>query len=242
MVRTYALAPKTVQRMMARIFWRFQIITTVSFLLFGLYLAFLSGPVRWERAIPLLVIVAVVYFFIIFFHYRTQLRYLYGLRFEIDGSSIVGRQTGREPVRISRADIAAVRLRKDGLQVETVDGVAMRIPYGLARDGDADFRETLGAWIGVIPLEACPPAPVGRLLLAGILGAALILLFANSLAVILPLLLATVVYGLYTERRLANASDSGQTVVRTYNMAFSFLIFVIAMKSCMIAMTLALAR
>src|SRR5574338_1164844 len=124
MLRIYALAPETLRRMMRRTFWRFQALVTASFLVFGLYLAFLAGPVRWQVAGPILILIALAYFFVIFFYYRVQLRVLYSARYEIDGSSISYRQAGQNVLRIMRTDIASVRVRKDGLWIETNDNSA----------------------------------------------------------------------------------------------------------------------
>ncbi len=243
MLRVYALAPETLRRIMRRTFWRFQALVTFSFLMFGLYLAFLGGPIRWEAAGPILVVIALAYFFAIFFFYRTQLRALYSARYEIDGSSIAYRQAGQDPLRIMRADIASVHVRKDGLWVETTDqSASLLIPRGLARDGDEDFRETLGAWVGVVPIEARPRAPLGPQFAIAIGGSLLVLLFANSLVIILPLLVAAVVMGFGLEQRLALEGERGAGHARMYSLAFNFLIFVILMKSCLIASALVLGR
>jgi hypothetical protein len=243
MFRAYALAPETVQRFMRRLYWRFQAMVTLTFAIFGIYLAFLGGPVNWRAAGPIVAVIALAYFFIIFFNYRSQLRLLYSLRYEIDGSSITYRQVGQDPRRISRADITRVEERKDGLLVEMVDeGGALRIPYGLARGGDVDFRTTLGAWLGVVPVTARKRPSMRRLFLLGGGSALLVLLFANSLLVILPLLILVFLFGLYTERRVSLHPDAGPGAARMYNMAFSFVIFVILMKSCLLALTMALVR
>jgi hypothetical protein len=147
MLRSYALAPETIRRYIRRMFWRFQIITALSFLAFGLYLAFLARPVDWRAAAPLVGLIALVYFAIIFYYIRQQLRLLYSERFELDDGNITYRQGKKPPLHISRDDIVRVHERKDGIDIETSDPhTRLFIPYGLARDGDSDFRTTLQTW------------------------------------------------------------------------------------------------
>lgn len=243
MFRTYALAPETVQRMLRRTFWRFQLLVTASFLVFGLYLAFFAGPVRWELAGPMVFLIALAYFFIIFFNYRSQLRLLYSIRYELDGSSIIYRQVNQDPLRIMRADILAVEPRRDGLLIHTVDSeVKLLVSFGLARTGDSDVRGTLDAWVGIGPEEKRPSAPMRRLMTFGVGSSLLILLFANSLLSTIVLGILVVVLGVVTERRLIHVQEAPPGVVQMYNMAFSFLVFVLVMKSCFISMAMAIAR
>lgn len=241
MLRVYALAPETLRGLMRGTFWRFQALVTASFLAFGLYLAFLSGPVRWQAAGPIVALIALAYFFVIFFFYRTQLRALYGARYEIDGSSIAYRQLGHDVLRIMRADITGVRARKDGLWIETSDPtVSLLVPYGLARDGDADFRDTLGAWTGIAPLEARPRGMLGAQAALAVGAALLVVLFANSLTVILPLLAVVLVLGFRLEPRLSPMGERAVGQARMYTLAVNFLIFVILMKACLIGASLTL--
>lgn len=237
MLRIYALAPETVRRIMRRTFWRFLTLATLSILAFGLYLAFFAGPVRWGVAGPIFGVIALAYFFVIFFQYRSQLRLLYSVRCEIDGSGISYKQAGQPPLRILRSEISSVRVRQDGLWVETTENSpGLLIPLGLAREGDQDFRETLGAWVGVVPIEARPPAPLGPQLAIALGGSMLVLLFANSLAVILPLLVLVMIVGVGLERRIQASGERGPGLALVYSYGFSFLLFIMIMKSCMIAM------
>ena len=243
MLHTYALAPDTLRRMLRRVFWRFQIITTISFLAFGLYLAWFGQPVNWQLAGPAVGLIALAYFFILFLNYRQQLRILYSVRYEIDNSSITYRQHGQEPLRVMRADITAVQERNDGLWIETVSGSSnLLVPCGLARDGDDLVRRTLSSWTGLDPAQGYPRSPVATVVLIGLGGAILVLLFANNLWLILLFGLAILAYGLYTERRLVRTSDAAPGTVRMYNLAFSFLIFVIIMKSCILSAVAIMAR
>jgi len=240
MVRVFALAPETLRRMLRRTLLRFQALVTVSFLAFGLYLASTPGPVRWQIAGPIVAVIALAYFLVIFFNFRQQLRLLYSVRYEVDNSSIVYRQAHQEPLRIMRADISGVIERGDGLWVETVDGAGLLVPYGLSGSGDEEMRGALEGWIGIRQLNRQRHIPVGRLLLIGLGGSLLVLIFANRLEVIVPLGVLALLYGLYTERRVNLQQDSTPGHVRMYNMAFSFLIFVIVMKSCLITLSLLL--
>jgi hypothetical protein len=238
MLRIYALAPETVRRIMRGTYWRFMALATASMLVFGLYLGFLAGPVRWSVAGPIFGLVALAYFFVIFFQYRAQLRLLYSVRYEIDGAGVAYRELGKDAQRILRAEIASVRELKNGLLVEQAEeGPKLLIPRGLAREGDADFRETLGAWTGIIPKEARPKPPLGPQLAIALGGSLLVLLFANSLIVILPLLVAVLITGFGLERRIESSGDHGPGLARMYSFAFSFLIFVMMMKTCLIAVT-----
>ena len=96
--------------------------------------------------------------------------------------------------------------------------------------------------MGVVPIEARPRAPLGPQFAIAIGGSLLVLLFANSLVIILPLLVAAVVMGFGLEQRLALEGERGAGHARMYSLAFNFLIFVILMKSCLIASALVLGR
>ena len=242
MLRTYALAPQVLNRMLRWTFWRFQIITTVSFLVFGVYLTTFNRPIQWSVALPITALIALAYFLVIFFNYRQQMRMLYSMRIELDNSSISYRQLGQDPVRVMRADVVAACEQKNGLLVETVDPrVALFIPNGLANDGDQDVRATLDAWVG-IEKRVKGELTEGWLLLVGLGGSIIILLFANTLWVIIPLGVVLIGYGMFTERRLAHQPGSSPAQMRSYNMAFSFLLFLILMKSCMIGLLTFFAR
>lgn len=239
MLRSYALSPETLRRFLLRSFWRFQLITTLSFLGFGIYLAFFASPVDWRAAGPIVVIIALAYFFIIFFNIRQQLRLLYATRYELNGSSLTFRQALQKPMHIMRADILSVEECQEGLRVSTADPRAnLLIPHGLVRNGDADFDETLEAWVGIKRSLSQRRAQTWLLLLA-VLASLLVVLFANTLWFIIPLGILTVAFSLYAERRMRLAPGATPGIARTYSLAFSFVIFVIVMKSCVIALALA---
>jgi hypothetical protein len=238
MLRTYALAPDTIRRFLRRMFWRVQIIALLSFLGFGGYLAFLASPIHWEVAGPMVAIIALAYFFIIFFNLRQQLRAYYAVRYEIDDSSVVCRQAKQIPNHISRANIVRVDEQPEGIFIVTTSPKTnLLVPFGLAREGDTDFYNTLQAWVEIRPL------PRKRRLepwlwLFGLGGSLLVLLFANSLWVILPLGLVMLVSGITTGRRLKRANSQPIETMRTYNMSFSLLMIIITMKTCLLGILL----
>ncbi|RPJ47367.1 MAG: hypothetical protein EHM21_08205 [Chloroflexi bacterium] len=157
MVRSYALAPETVRRILRRTFWRFQLIAALSFIGFGLYLGFLARPVNWDLAAPMITLITIAYFAIIFYQFRRQLRLLYNERYELDDSSITYRQGKQRPLHIPRSDITGVLERGDGLTIQTARSrKALFIPNGLAREGDTDFRATLGTWVTIQPAPHPP--------------------------------------------------------------------------------------
>lgn len=238
MVRVFALAPETLRRILRRTLLRFQALVTVSFLAFALYLTFLSTPVRWQLAGPIVGIVALAYFLVIFFNYRQQLRLLYSIRYEMDHSAIIYRQANQAPLRLMRADVTGAVERKDGLWIETVDGAGLLILNGLARNGDQEMRSVVENWVEIRRAVPQQGAPFGRMVLIGLAGMLVVLLFANRLEIILPLGVLALVTGLYTERRLTRIQDAVPGRMRMYNMAFSFLIFVLIMKSCLIGMAM----
>lgn len=238
MLRSYALSPETLRRFLLRSFWRFQLITTLSFLGFGVYLAFFAKPIDWRAAGPIVGIIALAYFFIIFLNIRQQLRLLYATRYELNGSSLTYRQASQRPLHIMRADITSVEACQEGLRVNTMDPHSnLLVPRGLARNGDADFNETLEAWVGIKqpPLQRQSQA---WLVLVVSLASLLVVLFANTLWFIIPLGILTVAFSLYAERRMRLAPDATPGSARTYSLAFSFVIFVILIKFCVIAMAL----
>jgi hypothetical protein len=240
MLRTYALAPETLRRMLRRTLWRFQWIATLSFFVFGLYLSSFGQPVQWQVALPIFLIIAVAYFLAIFFNYRQQLRLLYSVRVELDSSSITYREIYQEPLRIMRFEINAVKERKNGLLVETSDPrISMMVPFGLSHEGDKDVYATLRQWAEIIPMITRRRRIENWLYLFGFITTLFILLFANTLWVILPLGLFLFLYGVYAERRLGRKYDAAPGVLRMYNMAFSFLLFVVLMKSCLIGAIMA---
>jgi hypothetical protein len=238
MLRSYALAPETVRRLLQSSFWRFQIIAAASFLAFGLYLVSLARPVDWGVAGPMVGIVALAYFFIIFFNFRQQLRTFYSLRYEIDDSSITFRQIRQQPLHISRANIVSVEKRKNGLLIKTTDpGPGLFVPSGLAREGDNDFLTTLQTWVSVTAPDAQPN--VRRWVwLFSLGGSFLVLLFANNLWIVLALGVFLFAFGIYTERRLNRYPSILPETTNMYNMAFSLLILVILMKSCLLGFSL----
>lgn len=243
MVQTYALSPKVLRKALQRTFWRFQWIATLSFFVFGVYLASFDQPVNWNTALPLVLVIALAYFLIIFYSYRSQMRLLYSVRVELDNSSVLYRQLGEEPVRIMRADITAVRERKDGFLIETVDpGETLLLPRGLSNDGDQVLRAVLDAWVGVDSSAMVQTKQERGLFFAGLGLGLLVLLFANSLWSILPLGIALTGYGVYVERRLTRQKDTPPGLVRSYNTGFSFLLFMILMKSCFISFLMLTVR
>ncbi len=242
MLRTYALAPDTIRRFLKRTFWRFQLIALLSFLGFSGYLALMSGPIQWDVAGPIVVIIALAYFFIIFFNIRQQLRSLYAIRYEIDDSSVIYRQQKQMPIQISRANILQVHERTDGIWIETTTpNTDLFVPFGLAREGDTDFYNTLQAWVKIQPLSRKRRFSAW-LWLFGLGGSLLVILFANNLWVIIPLGLFFLAFGAYAEQRLKRASNVPFTTIRMYNMAFSFLIVVITMKACLLGILLLAPR
>jgi hypothetical protein len=234
MLRTYALAPNTIRRLLGRTFWRFQMIALASILGFSGYLALQEGPIQWGVAGPILGLIAMTYFFIMFFNMRQQLRTLYSARFEIDDSSVVYRQLKQLPQHISRANIVQVSERPDGIWIENTNPKSnLFIPYGLARDGDSDIFSTLQLWVKVEPLERRRRIG-GWLVVFGAVGALLVLLFANNLWLILSLGLFILAFGTYAEYRLRKNNSVPFTTIRMYNMAFSFLVIIIFLKACLI--------
>jgi hypothetical protein len=243
MFRTYALAPITVRRLLSWIFWRFQLLVTASFVGFAAYLGLFAKTVVWEAAITISTIIALAYFFVIFFHYRQQIRLLYSIRYEIDGSKIVYRQVGKEPLPVSRADIVKVHTRPNGLWIETATpGGGLFVPFGLSRDGDTDLRETLSAWTGTEIIDELRQGQGARLWILVLVGSLLVLLFANSLFLVIPAGALVLFLALYNERRFLRKPGINPGVVRMYNIAFSFFLFVILMKACLIGVTMAMGK
>lgn len=243
LLRVYALAPETLRRLLRQMILRLLGYTTLSFFLFGVYLALFGGPVRWELALPVTVIIGLAYFLILFSAYRQQLRWLYSVRYEIGASSITLRQRNHAPLTVMRANISGVEGRADGLHIHVL-GVepGMFIPYGLAKDGDEAVRATLGMWTGDRPRPF--PGRKGRAqaVWLGLGGSLLVLLFANQLELIIPLGVVALGFGIYTERRMNAKPENDPGKVRTYSAAFTFLIFIIAMKACLISLSMMLSR
>jgi len=237
LLRTYALSPEALRGYLRRTFWRFQIIVTLSFLLFGLYLALFARPIRWVIVIPMLVVIALAYFFIIFLNYRHQMRVLYSVRIELDGSGVIYNQFGQEPLRISRADITQARERNDGLFIETVDPrLKMLIPNGLARDGDQAVRQDVAAWVKIKPNEASAREGLFWARMGAYGAAFMILLFVNQFWLAALLGLALFAYGSYTQARLNRVHFDSPGTVRFYSSALTFIIFIILMKSCLLGL------
>lgn len=241
MLRTYALSPAALRRILMRTFWRFQVIVTLSFLAFGLFLASSGQPVNWLVAGPVVVIIALAYFLIIFLNYRQQMRLLYSVRVELDGSSIIYRQAGQPPHRVMRGAILEVREVKEGLLIETDDPrLDLFVPFGLSRDGDSDVRRELAAWSGLEPLRRNTVSGGWWLVTSGVIAALAILLFANSLWMVALLGVGLFAYGTYLENRLQRNITVSPGMVRMVTMAFTFLIFVVVMKSCFLTVSLVL--
>jgi hypothetical protein len=242
MLRSYALAPETIRRLLRRAFWRFQIIAALSFLGFGLYLAFQAHPVDWGTAGPMVALIALVYFVIIFYNFRQQLRLFYSERYELDDSSITYRQGKHTPVRISRADITQAQQSRDGIIIATANPrTQLFIPLGLAREGDVDFRNTLQAWVEMQPFPSQPRT--GQWIWIGTAAITfLILVFANNFGLVLGLGIFLILFGILIDRKPDFLSGiifttSETNLRRTYNLAISFLIFVVLMKSCLLGFT-----
>lgn len=229
--------------MLRRMLLRLLGFTTLSLLMFCAYLVLFGGPVRWEVAGPAFGLIALAYFLILFLSYRQNLRWLYSVRYELDYSSITFRQRNREPLRVARADIIDVEVDRDGLQIRTVSGSPdLFVPRGLARSGDEDVRQTLLKWTGS-RVPPVPPQPRrAKALMMGVGGSLLVLLFANQLGLIIPLGLATLAYGIFLEQRMNAAAESDPGTVRTFSAAFTFLIFVIVMKACLVSMSMMLSK
>lgn len=243
MLRTYALSPAALRRILMRSFWRFQIIVTLSFLAFGLFLASGGQPINWLAAGPVVVIIALAYFFIIFFNYRQQMRLLYSVRIELDSSSIIYRQAGMAPHQVMRGAILSVHEMKDGLLIETDDArLDLFVPFGLSRDGDSEVRRALAAWSQFEPMRRTYPSGAWWLVIGGVMAALAILLFANRLWLVAMLGVILFAYGTYLENRLQRSINVAPGMVRMVTMAFTFLIFVVVMKSCLLTVTLVLGR
>lgn len=243
MLRTYALSPAALRRILMRTFWRFQIIVTLSFLAFGLFLASGGQPINWLAAGPVVFVIALAYFFIIFFNYRQQMRLLYSVRVELDSSSIIYRQAGMPPHRVMRGAILGVHEMKEGLLIETDDArLDLFVPFGLSRDGDSDVRRALAAWSQFEPLRRTYPSGSLWLVGGGVIAALAILLFANRLWLVAVLGVILFGYGTYLENRLQRSINVAPGMVRMVTMAFTFLIFVVVMKSCFLTVTLVMGR
>jgi hypothetical protein len=256
MLRSYALAPETIRRLLRRSFWRFQVIAAISFVGFGLYLALRPGPVDWNSAGPMVALIAVVYFAIIFYQFRLQLRTLYNERYELDDSSITYRQGKQRPMHISRADIARALERSDGISIEISGSHAsLLIPRGLAREGDADFRATLGTWVTVQPVAGIDQPPWHRRFEVWAWGAvvvvALLVMFLfENLWLVAGLGVLVIAFAFVTDRqpgwsrrsaltqRLTDLVSENPNRIRVMNMAVGFLVFVILVKFCLISFTL----
>jgi hypothetical protein len=243
MLHTFSLSPETLRKYLLRTIWRFQLVVTLSFLLFGLYLAWLAGPLHMQAAVAITIIIALAYFFIIFFNYRQQIRLLYSVRVELDGSGIIYRQHNQEPLRISRADIIDVAEHPDGLLIQTTDSrIFMLIPFGLARDGDEVVRRMLQKWGQAVP-PSQPKRRSGRWQrFLGYFFALLIILFANNLMILIPFGVLLFVFVVHSERRLRQDYTALPGSNRMSGMAFSFLFFVLAMKSCIMFSSLLITR
>ena len=243
MLRTYALSPAALRRILMRTFWRFQIIVTLSFLAFGLFLASGGQPINWLAAGPVVFVIALAYFFIIFYNYRQQMRLLYSVRIELDNSSIIYRQAGMAPHRVMRGAILGVHEMKEGLLIETDDArLNLFVPFGLSRDGDTDVRRALAAWSQFEPLRRTYPTGGWWWVGGGVAAAIAILLFANRLWLVAGLGVILFAYGSYLENRLQRSINASPGMVRMVTMAFTFLIFVVVMKSCFLTVTLVMGQ
>ena len=232
---TYGLARQTIRRQMRRTFWRFQIFVTVSFLAFGIYLA-LNAPVNWWVAGPITFIIALAYFLLIYFHDRQQRRILYSLRIEVTPSFITRRQVFEDPFTINRANVTLIEERVDGLHIRTTDPrLRMFIPNGLAGVGDQEIRAILRKWGQFKPLPRAHNGPRRLLFWFSVIGSFLILLFVNNLWLMIALGIFLFAFGTYAEYRLSHREHVDVMVTRSYSLAYSFLIFVIVMKSCFLA-------
>lgn len=242
-MRTYALSPETLRGLLRQTIWRFQGIVTLSFLLLGLYLALFARPVYLPTALPIILIVALVYFLVIFFQYRQQLRLLYSIRVELDGSGIIYREARQEQKRISRADITRVRELKDGFWIQSVDpDLSLFIPFGLARDGDEQVRKDITSWTIIEPPVRQGSMKQRTISWIAWLAILLILLLANSLWVLIPAGVVLLVAGFMFAKRAQYLQEIEPGDHRTSTLVYSFLIFMVVMKSCLLGMTIAFAR
>jgi hypothetical protein len=243
MLRTYALSPSALRRYLMRTCWRFQGIVTLSFLTFGLFMASAGQPINWLVAGPVVLVIALAYFLIIFLNYRQQMRLLYSVRVELDGSSIIYRQAGNPPHRVMRGAILGVRETRNGLLIETDDPrLDLFVPFGLSRDGDSEVRRALAAWSQFEPMRKNHIPGAWWMVIGGVIAALAILLFANSLWMVALLGVALFAYGTYLENRLQRSIRVVPGMVRMVTMAFTFLIFVVVMKSCFLTVTLVLGQ
>jgi hypothetical protein len=234
-MRSYALAPETIRGYLRRTLLRFHIVVVLCFLAFGVFLVSRPDTIQWTLVLTIVAVTAVAYFTVIFDFYRRQLRAMVSIRIEITNSSIVFRQKDREPIVIHRADVIEVQARKDGLLVLTsYKNIWLLIPYGLSGEGDADVLRELSTWIGLEILPALRNSLISRVFWLCVLSGLLIVIFANSLvtAVIMGALL--LLFGIYFEQWM-KSYEVELRVIRTYNMGFAFLVFVIVMKSCLLA-------
>ena len=117
----------------------------------------------------------------------------------------------------------------------------MLVPTGLARDGDEVVRRAISAWAAIEPLDQTN-RPKSWLTFLGLVGGLGILLFANSLWVILPLGMVLLLYSIYFERRLLQNDNILPGVTRMYTTTFSFLIILVVLKSCFLGMVWFMGR
>ena len=231
---TFPLAPETIRMMLLRSRLRAQLIVTITFLVFAVSVTSSGQPVNGWVVGGVIAVLFLADFATIFFSYRSQLRALYSVRIEINSRQVVFRQFNHEPVVINRADVEDLTETRDGLLITTPYArLKMLIPRGLAKNGDFEVRRILSEW-----------APIDRRQIAGrrtswlmfwfsVLAGLFILMFANSLLIAVPLGVFLFFFGTYAERRLNSTYDVDPRIIRSYSIAFSFLIVVVMMKSCL---------
>jgi len=218
-----------------RLFWRFQIVATVGFLLFGLYLALFARPIRWAIVIPILAVIGLAYFSIIFVHYRHQMRVLYSVRVELDGSGVIFNRYDQDPLRISRADIIRATERKDGLFIETIyPRLNMLIPNGLARDGDRAVREDVSAWVRIEPVNRRGYQGLYWVRTGAYALAFIILLFVNQFWLSAGTGLLLFGYVVFAGSHFDRIYNITPGTARFYSSALVFVIFLVFMKFCLL--------
>ena len=212
---------------------------TLSFVLLGVYLLLGAKPIRIEVLAPILLIVCLVYFYVIFYQYRRQLRVLYSVRVKIDGNGITYFELGQKPKRVTKNDFISVEERQHGFWVTSAahqNGIFL--PIGLVSDGDAEVRGLIETWGPLRRLERHKNSVRVKLQWITFTGAAMILLYANHLWIVIALGIFLFAFGTYTEMRLIRVHDVEPGITRLYSASYAFIVFLICVKSCFLGLTM----